>query len=794
MNYRFANFRLDPIARRLTRDELALEVPRRVFDCLVYLIEQRARAVGRDELIEYVWRRSNVSDNQLAQTVLAARRLLDDDGAQQRLIRTVSGFGYHFVGEVQVEAAQTSAAETGTAPLATPAPETMPASEAMPARATPPAPAAAAPRIRPGLAAALSLALLASGWALWRTREWPASLESPVQPAPAPAPGWVWVLPARVAPGEEEWARIGIATLIAERLRHRGTVVVPMENVLSRLHDRTPGNDLGALQRELGASRLVLPTVHREGEGWRVELRVQGAGWPLHVAVNDADLLLAARKATDQLDTPSPDAIAASDEGFDMIEQLIRSRDFEAALGQLAQLREPQSPEAELLRIRLDMEQGRHAQAEERAAGLRARLDPQLEPVQTGRLDMLEVSLLRRRGAPGWEALIDQAVVLLQAHGRPRDLGRALILRGSRAAAAGEYAAASMDFTQAQRHFLADADELGAASAGELLAMIASLQGRPAEALRQVQDSVETFARYGAVGQQFLGLRGMLSLQFGMLRWDDAQVTLERMRALQAQSADSDERTDYLRARMLLLLGTGQLREAHALLEESEREPSRARASADVLRTADLYRMQLDLARGRHAQVAVDGAAAYARVYSEDGKESVSTSHRDQGELALYLWFEARRRLRAEAPLALPPLAALPKTLQAPATTFGWLARGHHLREGGNGRGIEAEDAYREALRLAHALNRQSRIVAANEALIRLLLEQGRTAVAAQELTDLLASDPGLPARDFDSAVLLMRVRRAEGDLPGWRRAAADAARLAGERQIPPELLEPPPG
>ena len=102
MAYRFSNFRLDPVARLLQREGAPLEVPRRAFDCLVYLIENRSRAVGRDELIERVWHRANVSDNQLAQTVLAARKLLDDDGNQQRMIRTVAGFGYHFVGEIEV--------------------------------------------------------------------------------------------------------------------------------------------------------------------------------------------------------------------------------------------------------------------------------------------------------------------------------------------------------------------------------------------------------------------------------------------------------------------------------------------------------------------------------------------------------------------------------------------------------------------------------------------------------------------------------------------------------------------
>ncbi len=100
MRYCFDDYTLDPAAFMLTRMGQPAEVPHRVFECIHYLLEHRERAIGRDELILKLWGRPNVSDNQLAQVVLAARRLLADDGAKQRLIRTVPGVGYHWIGPV----------------------------------------------------------------------------------------------------------------------------------------------------------------------------------------------------------------------------------------------------------------------------------------------------------------------------------------------------------------------------------------------------------------------------------------------------------------------------------------------------------------------------------------------------------------------------------------------------------------------------------------------------------------------------------------------------------------------
>lgn len=97
MRYHWSDYRLDREAGLLTRQGQQVEVSRKVFDCISHLIANRERVVGHDELIRTLWRHENVSNHQLAQVVLAARRAIGDDGQSQRLIRTVSGLGYQWV-------------------------------------------------------------------------------------------------------------------------------------------------------------------------------------------------------------------------------------------------------------------------------------------------------------------------------------------------------------------------------------------------------------------------------------------------------------------------------------------------------------------------------------------------------------------------------------------------------------------------------------------------------------------------------------------------------------------------
>lgn len=60
--------------------------------------------VSKDDLVDAVWQGRIVSDETLASRVNAARSALQDNGGQQRLVRTILRRGFRFVGTVREEA------------------------------------------------------------------------------------------------------------------------------------------------------------------------------------------------------------------------------------------------------------------------------------------------------------------------------------------------------------------------------------------------------------------------------------------------------------------------------------------------------------------------------------------------------------------------------------------------------------------------------------------------------------------------------------------------------------------
>ncbi|GIJ66993.1 tetratricopeptide repeat protein [Virgisporangium ochraceum] len=71
-----------------------------VFSVLAMLLRERHRVVSKEELLDAVWGNRFVSESALTSRIKSARRAIGDDGRGQRLIRTVHGRGYQFVGEV----------------------------------------------------------------------------------------------------------------------------------------------------------------------------------------------------------------------------------------------------------------------------------------------------------------------------------------------------------------------------------------------------------------------------------------------------------------------------------------------------------------------------------------------------------------------------------------------------------------------------------------------------------------------------------------------------------------------
>jgi DNA-binding winged helix-turn-helix (wHTH) protein len=98
--FNFDVYELDLDRYELRRDGQTVPIEPQVFDVLAVLLRERARVVPKEELLDTVWGSRYVSESALTSRVKAARRLVGDDGRAQRLIRTVHGRGYQFIGEV----------------------------------------------------------------------------------------------------------------------------------------------------------------------------------------------------------------------------------------------------------------------------------------------------------------------------------------------------------------------------------------------------------------------------------------------------------------------------------------------------------------------------------------------------------------------------------------------------------------------------------------------------------------------------------------------------------------------
>ena len=97
--YRFGGFELDPRAAELRREGRPLRVPRRVFDLLLHLLENRDRVVSRQELLARVWQGVHVAEGSLYQAVAQARRVLALGGGEPP-IALIRGRGYRFTAAV----------------------------------------------------------------------------------------------------------------------------------------------------------------------------------------------------------------------------------------------------------------------------------------------------------------------------------------------------------------------------------------------------------------------------------------------------------------------------------------------------------------------------------------------------------------------------------------------------------------------------------------------------------------------------------------------------------------------
>ncbi len=113
MKLRLGELTFDGESRQLLRGVEEVHLSPKAFELLKILIEQRPRALSKQELHERLWPDTFVSEVNLASLIAEIRAALGDTASEPTFIRTARRFGYAFSGD-GVEAADTRAIDAAT--------------------------------------------------------------------------------------------------------------------------------------------------------------------------------------------------------------------------------------------------------------------------------------------------------------------------------------------------------------------------------------------------------------------------------------------------------------------------------------------------------------------------------------------------------------------------------------------------------------------------------------------------------------------------------------------------------
>ena len=103
MRIGFDGFVLDGDTRQLSEQGHPLPISPKAFQLLQLLIERRPKAMAMRELYRQLWPDTHVEKANLRNLIAEVRAVTRDPARSPRLIRTVFGFGYAFIGECTLD-------------------------------------------------------------------------------------------------------------------------------------------------------------------------------------------------------------------------------------------------------------------------------------------------------------------------------------------------------------------------------------------------------------------------------------------------------------------------------------------------------------------------------------------------------------------------------------------------------------------------------------------------------------------------------------------------------------------
>jgi DNA-binding winged helix-turn-helix (wHTH) protein/tetratricopeptide (TPR) repeat protein len=782
VRYRFGVFVLDPATREMRRDGELLSLSPKVFDCIVYLLTHRERAVGHDELAAAVWGKADVTDAQLRQLVRKVRRIVGGDGDHQSTIRTIAHFGFHWVADTALDTASGDAPsieERSARPAATSGTHEEIASSHRNRRI-------ARVALGLGLAAAAIFA-----FALARRPVGDGEIFPVAHPVADETSHAIAVLPTQIASNDDtdvSWMTLGLMDFVAGHLRKASVPIVATSDVVALSRNAPTGGLVERVRNATRASGVVVSSATHQQNGWRVRLALRGANDMERAAEADSpDVLVAAREASDRLlmllgkgaPVPAPDdSEPTTAELAQHIESALLVNDYGTArrLIESAAPAVQEMPEFQLDLARIDSALDKDKAARERLTALLLKVSARDNPVLHA----------RALTALGWIDTTDtktalqeysQAIDLLARTDDPVHLGAAYLGRAVAYSLARQFDNAKADYARARVMFSLANDSLHLASVDVDEAALDADFGRPADALPLFERAAATIERFGAIDELITPVCNQILVHLELLQSAKALSVYERMRpkVAAAGSQESLHFLDYLGA--VSLGATGRLTASRTLAASVANASGPGEGLVGLI---DGFLAELDLSDGK-----LDAAAAHA---------SKSVAH--LAELRRFPEAAASARLTLTRALRGAGHATEAETQTLEFATMNaktpkialraQLAEAEQYWSSDRARAIEIYEAAAQAAEHG-GVPYEIRVVA---------MSYGKALLDAGDLAEASAAIGRVgrwASQDFESAVLQTRLYRALDQNDAWQLSLGNARALAGERAIPADVQSPPP-
>ncbi|MET0231385.1 MAG: winged helix-turn-helix domain-containing protein [Rhodanobacteraceae bacterium] len=783
---RFGPYRVDFARREIHRGSERLDVPAKVFDCVTYLIEHRDRAVGRDELISAVWGRVDISDNLLAQIVLRARRAFDDDADAQRYIRTITGFGYRWVYEAEVEDVAEAAVPVRSA---TPSPEV-----STPARTSDETPVAASRRValpasrRSDLVRILVVVFAA--FVLVKAGFYLASLWRASSSATLPAKDLVFVLPAIVHDAPDfAWARLGVMDLVAQRLREAGQATVPSDTVVAVAKfagEKPTPAELDELTSATGAHVFYQPDVARDGDLWKATLRRLGGADDAAAEGIANDLVQATGAAIAQLTSALDLSPLPYNEGAgpgatlaqEVTSELLQDRITDArALIDKAPPEVRNDPRVRLQSAAVDFYQSRLPEARATLEKLQGEASSERSPEFNARVTTALASLaIRNHDYPEAERIAMLSIDSL----KDRDpasignaLGSALMVRATARLTQGAYDKASDDFAAARAVLTTTGNVRTLALVDSNYSMMEMNRDRFREAVPGLTKSADYFRKLGAPIRELLDRNKLVACALALQDFSAAQAEDAKLAELIERVEDPEVRNSAKWMRSEIAFALGRTRDAASLVDGllADKELS------EVVRGPTLLvDSRIAAERGDFAHVVASSRSAVALQWAEEQPREYATNWlmlaRGDRKAAPDETVDDVARARAWASASIYPAASLLVDL----------VEAEQLAA--EKKDEPARAAFERALRATSEHEVPSDVVEVTTSYAAWLIAKGDL----ERALAVLGRNQAWSSANFRVAVAEARLYRALGNEKLWRAALDRALETAGERTIPNDV------